>query len=638
MTRREINPIPIQSWFARRGNIVLLIAALFLLISAFTYFLCSRHYQQVKEHTLQDDRNIASLCAMLVEVHLHDIISSMESYANRPLLIRAVADKNTDKAREHLLNLIRINPAIDSVIITGPDGTAWISQPHRPELMGKNFAYRDWYRGVSRRWTPYVSQAEKRLAGEKDTAIYIAVPVLDDKGRPIGILVNTERVIEIGNLLKRTPLVRNASLSIIDPAGSLIYSSRHPYDKALIRCSFFEAFKSFNAGGGHVQTFLTADLHAQGALHHVSFAPLKDVGWHVLIGRGKDTIMAETASYITQTATIAALLFLIAIGFILYLRRRVILQTLEDRLRAKKELLVSESRFRELFDHMSSGVAIYEAVNDGEDFIFSDMNNAGQRITGVSEGFAGKSVREVFPGVDAFGLFRIFQQVWKTGEAMSHPMSIYSDQHLTFWAENYVSKLPSGHIVAVFDDITERKRAESERFRLMDIIDNSFNEIYVFDTETLLFEYANQGALKNIGYTLEEITQLTPVDIKPLLSTDIFRDMLRPLITGEKEQLVFETVHRRKDGTVYPVEVHVQLYKQLGKNVFYAVINDITERKAGEDKIKRINEELEERVAQRTRELAAKNIELERLNRVFVDRELKMRELKAKIAEMEKDA
>ena len=52
MTPKEINPIPFHSWFAQRRNIVLLIAAFFLLMSAFTYFLCYRHYQQVKEHIL----------------------------------------------------------------------------------------------------------------------------------------------------------------------------------------------------------------------------------------------------------------------------------------------------------------------------------------------------------------------------------------------------------------------------------------------------------------------------------------------------------------------------------------------------------------------------------------------------------
>jgi predicted nucleic acid-binding Zn-ribbon protein len=65
---------------------------------------------------------------------------------------------------------------------------------------------------------------------------------------------------------------------------------------------------------------------------------------------------------------------------------------------------------------------------------------------------------------------------------------------------------------------------------------------------------------------------------------------------------------------------------------------DITDRKRVEREVSRLNEELERRVAQRTAELSAKNEELERLNRVFVDREIRMRELKEKIARMEKGA
>lgn len=636
MTTKERNPLPFRSWFAGPRNMTLLIAAFFLLLSAVVGFLCFRHYHQTKEHLLHDDRNTASLCAMIVEVHLHDIISTMQSYAHRPLLIRAAAAKNAGKAREHLQNLIRLNPAINNVIITDRSGTVWTVQPHRPEVMGKNFARSDWCPGVSQNWTPCVSGAAAHLKGEKDTTIYITVPIIDEKGSPIGILVSAERAVGIGHVLKQIPITGDVSLSVIDREGTLIYSSRKAYEKELIRCSFFEAFQARTAGGNGNPTFLAADPHAAGAMRHVSFAPLKDSGWHVFVGRDKNSIIADAAVYILQIIAIAVLLFLSIILAIFYIRKRVILQTQEEHLRAEKDLLASETRFRELFDHISSGVAIYEAVRNGEDFIFSDMNRAGQKITGVSEGFIGHSVREVFPGVEAFGLFDVFQQVWRTGQAMSLPMSIYKDQQLTFWAENYVSRLPSGHIVAMFDDMTERKRAESERIRLMDMIDKSLNEIYVFDAETLLIEYANHGALKNIGYSLEEMKRMTPADIKPHLSIETFRDMIRPLITGEKEQLIFETVHRRKNGTDYPVEVHLQLHNQPGKRIFYAIINDISDRKANETRIKRINEELEERVAQRTEELAAKNSELERLNSVFVDRELRMRELKARIEELEK--
>lgn len=69
---------------------------------------------------------------------------------------------------------------------------------------------------------------------------------------------------------------------------------------------------------------------------------------------------------------------------------------------------------------------------------------------------------------------------------------------------------------------------------------------------------------------------------------------------------------------------------------FAVIFNDVTERRKAEEEIKRLYAELEQRVIKRTAELSAKTAELERLNRVFVDRELKMRELKERIAKLEK--
>lgn len=142
-------------------------------------------------------------------------------------------------------------------------------------------------------------------------------------------------------------------------------------------------------------------------------------------------------------------------------------------------------------------------------------------------------------------------------------------------------------------DITDRKKAESEQFKLLNIIEQSLNEIYIFDAETLKFEYVNYGALKNIGYTLDEMKQLTPVDIKPDISMEQFMEMVNILKTGKKDRLIFETKHRRKNGTDYYVEVHMQLYKQLDKDLFLAIINDITDRKKMEIELKKSYELLD---------------------------------------------
>ena len=137
------------------------------------------------------------------------------------------------------------------------------------------------------------------------------------------------------------------------------------------------------------------------------------------------------------------------------------------RKRAEEELRENEERFRELFEHMGSGVAIYEAVGDGEDFVFKDINPAGARIGRVKrEDHLGKSVLDVYPGVKKLGLFAVFQEVWRTGIPQHHPMSAYEDGRIAIWVENYVCKLPTGEVVAVYDDITANKKAEEQRLGL----------------------------------------------------------------------------------------------------------------------------------------------------------------------------
>lgn len=141
-------------------------------------------------------------------------------------------------------------------------------------------------------------------------------------------------------------------------------------------------------------------------------------------------------------------------------------EEIDNRRHTEKKLKESEMRYRELIDNMSSGVAVYKIAGDGEDFIFQDMNKSGEKISSIIKNeIIGKSVREVFPGIEKFGLFKVLQKVWKTGKSAHHPISLYKDKRVSHWVENYVYKLPSGEIIAVYDDMTERKKAEEEAMR-----------------------------------------------------------------------------------------------------------------------------------------------------------------------------
>jgi len=135
-------------------------------------------------------------------------------------------------------------------------------------------------------------------------------------------------------------------------------------------------------------------------------------------------------------------------------------------------------------------------------------------------------------------------------------------------------------------DITERVLAESERRYLFEVIEKSINEVYIFDSETLKFIYVNQGALGNLQHSLDEMKEMTPVNIKPEHTAETFNLLIQPLLNSELDVQIFETVQMRADGSIYPVEVHLQLVDFESGRVFLAVIYDITERKLAQETIR----------------------------------------------------
>ena len=131
------------------------------------------------------------------------------------------------------------------------------------------------------------------------------------------------------------------------------------------------------------------------------------------------------------------------------------------------------------------------------------------------------------------------------------------------------------------------------------IVEDAASEIYIFSVTDFNFLLVNRGARENLGYSFEELRHLTPWDLKPELSETEFREKVGPLLESDSGDLVFETVHQRKDGSLYDVSVHLQLVRQDEKRIFFAAIRDITH----ENKLKRAlverGEELEEALAGR---------------------------------------
>lgn len=671
-------------WLANRRNILRLALGFFLLIVAGSLFLSYRHCQDVKDRVLRNDRESAQLISLIMESYLGDIRSTMESYANRPLLIQAVRRKNVAEARQHLANLNLLNPSMDRLLITDPAGTLWVNLPHLPDVVGKNFAFRDWYRGVNREWKPYIGEVVLRVTAEKDTAVHIAVPVADEKGNIIGILLNTLRAVEIGKILRRVPLEEGLSVSLTDRRGTLIYSSRYAYEKALLRYPFFDAAAK---GTPTDSTVAVPDPDAGGAARYISGATVAGAGWRAFVGRSRHAILAQSSGYFIQIATISLLLLLCIVLLLMYIRKRALAQFALDALQAEKDLLDSRLRFSELFNHLHSGVAVYRPVDGGKDFLLLELNAAARRITKVDRNFKDQSVYDVYPGLAKTTLLETFQRVWQTGKAEEHPTFYYSDDRQAFWADNYVFKLPAGEVVSVFDDVTERKQAEdriARQTRLLTAINRLFAETLKSDSSEAVARTClavareitssafgfigevnsaglfNTTSISNPGWNAcaldktaaaDSITNMTVRGIwgQVILQEHAFiinnpesfpkrvglpeghpplTSFLGVPLSDQGQTIGMIALANREGG--YTDEQREDL-EALAVSFVEAM-----RRNQAEEKVKNMYQELEKRVIERTEALAAKTAELERINRVFVDRELKMRELKAQIAEREK--
>lgn len=135
-----------------------------------------------------------------------------------------------------------------------------------------------------------------------------------------------------------------------------------------------------------------------------------------------------------------------------------------------------------------------------------------------------------------------------------------------------------------FRDITEQSELENEKINLLRVIDNNINGIFIINS-ALEIEYANEGICKKLGYSKDDMIKLKIPDIAPFFKLENHKKAEAILYSGEKGIVTFESIYKKKDGEVYPVEVHLQAFEEFNQKKIFAIIIDITERKIAELKI-----------------------------------------------------
>ena len=262
-----------------------------------------------------------------------------------------------------------------------------------------------------------------------------------------------------------------------------------------------------------------------------------------------------------------------------------------ERVRSDAALSESELRYHSLFSGMTEGFALHEVICDENgkpcDFRFLDVNPAFERQTGLTRAnVVGRTHNEVLPDDDPRWV-REYGAVALTGEPIR--FENYSPA-LDRLYDVFAYRPASRQFAVIFRDITERRRTE-EALRVYEQLASYSRDIILFvrHSDGKLLE-VNAAACSAYGYSRDEFLNLSIHDLR---APDTRAQTIGQMAEAYRHGILFETTHRRKDGSTFPVEVSSQGAIVGGAQALISVIRDITERKRAAQQLYETNQRLQ---------------------------------------------
>jgi PAS domain S-box-containing protein len=427
-----------------------------------TYWMYVQAEREIENTELQNDLVRARTVAALVERDFASAKNVLVSIAHRQAFQLSWAKRDLPAVDLHLQEVRKLEPAFLFTSAYEMDGTMRTITPDDP-IVGLNFAYRDWYRGVTTRWKPYVSEVYRTAASTHPLVVAVAVPIRNEENKPDGILMSTYALDQLAHKFNE--------LEAGSPGGELYVVDQHGFMATSPAIDPLAEPKQ--APQTEAASLALAGKEGSGRFRNGSeddflgYAPVSGLGWAVIYRRPAREALASAVRLRQRTLSTGLYLLLIYLATatlaVILVRRQGKLVVANEKLNRELEGQIAEAtRAREELDRFFTQ-SIDMLCIAGFDGHFKRLNPAWEKTVGYStqDLIASPYVDFIHPD-DRERTIREAEKLVAGGDTVSFENRYRCKDGSYKWLLWTSTPFPARQLIyGCARDITDRKQAEA---------------------------------------------------------------------------------------------------------------------------------------------------------------------------------